>query len=119
MHLRIAQVQKAVLEPHVLAGLGGVLNVKGKIGVRLAQNLQRVHHNFQRTGGDLRVDGFLVPLDHLAVDADHRFPVDILQKAIVMDDHLGHTVLVAQVHKGYAAMVADGIHPAGQTHLFV
>ena len=36
-----------------------------------------------------------------------------------MNDHLGHTVLVAQVHKGYAAMVADGIHPAGQTHLFV
>ncbi len=111
------QVEKAVLEADVLVAL--VLNGDGK-GQCLggAEDFHAVGHHFDAAGGQLGVARLGGAGNHLAGKAGHGFGVQVgafmMERTVGMDDHLGQAVMVPQVQKGDAAMVADPVHPAGE-----
>ena len=117
MHLGISQVEEAVFEADVLAGVGGGGDLEGQDVFAFAEHGDVLGVNLDIAGGDLLVDGLLVALDDLAAEGDRAFLIDIFQQGVVVNDHLQYAVFVADVEEHNAAVVADVLDPARYAHL--
>ena len=113
MHTRITQIKEAVFQPHLLTRISGILHVKWQIRHAWAQHLQRVGQHFQPSCRDFGVDRFFIPSNDFSGNGNRRFPVKILQQSVIMHDYLRHAILIPQVEKSHAAVIADRIHPSG------
>ena len=118
LDLLIAQIQEPVLQADFLLGIGGRIDFKGQILHDLAQNGQACGTQFHSTGGDLRVDSFGITPGDLTLDGDNSLLADTVEHAVLGNDYLYDAVLVPQIDKPDAAMVADVLHPAGHTDHF-
>ena len=102
LHLRVAEIQIAVLQPLGLVGLPAAVDGEGQLIVAAAaQHLQLLGHHLDVAGGQLGVLG--VPLPHRAGDLDGRLLVQLLEglpHLLTVDDHLGDTVEVPQDGEG-------------------
>ena len=119
MHLLVAQIEETVRKAHIFARFGGRTNIKRQRALTRAQNRNILHAHFEFARRNFRVDGFRVAFDHRARDGNHALLVQILEHFIIVQHDLRHTVLVAQIDKCHAAVVANGIHPAGKGDGFV
>ena len=117
MYLGISEVEEAVFQAHVLAGVGGGGDLKRQHVFALAQNGDVLGVNLDHARCDFFVDRFLVALDNLAAERDGALLVDAPEQRVVVYDHLQHTVLVADIEEHNAAVVADILHPTGNAHL--
>ena len=122
LHLGPAEVDVAVLQPHVFAGqfLGRRLEWRRQAAV---EDLDMLGPNLDRAGVQLGIHGPLRPRRHLAAaPAPHTptaasGPVQSSPAGFRGKDHLGFAVAVAQVDEQHAAVVAIGIDPAAQGDL--
>ena len=117
MDLLVAQVKVAVLQAHLLTGEGGGVDLKGQTELAGTKHLDGCGTYLDQAGGDLGVDGVLVTLCDFTLDLHHGFLGDAGKQLVVGKYDLCDTVVVAQVYKQHAAVVADGIHPTGQRDL--
>ena len=115
LHHRAAQIQIAILQPHVLAR--GFVRVEGQL-VGLVQDLDGLGDDLDLAGGDARVDAFAG-----AHGAGHAQAVFVAYfgghgehlGAGRVGDHLHDAFMVAQVNKADAAQVAGDIGPAAKS----
>lgn len=75
--------------------------------------------HFQLAGSDLFIHRLRVTLYDLTGHGDYALLTNALQQRVVVEHYLGHAVLVAQIHKDHAAVIADGIYPPGQRNSLV
>ncbi len=78
VHKGVAQVQKTVFQAHIFARLRRFINVKGKLVLRKAQNVQRVRHQFHLAGGELWVKGVSVAPAQNAAYGDNALAANAL-----------------------------------------
>ena len=115
-HRRVPQIQEPVLEPGVLVGLLGLVDLEGQAVVAaLAQHLNVGGLDLDVAGGLLGILALPLPDDagHLqggflihALDTGHHF--------LVLDDHLGGAVVVPQDQEGkVCAHLPEVFHPSG------
>ena len=116
-----AQVEKTVGQ----AGFLGVVLIaedRQRQIVGGAEDLDRRHIDLDRAGGDFRVHQRRIPRLDPAVDADHGFGLQLFDRrkgrAVAVGQKLGHAVMVAQIDKQDAAVIADPVHPTRQAHGF-
>ena len=107
MHLGITQIQKAVLKSYILTGVLGLGDLKRQRAGTFAQHGHFRHMHFQLAGSDLFIHRLRVTL------------YDLTGHGVVVEHHLGHAVLVAQINKDHTAVIADGIYPPGQRNSLV
>ena len=117
LHLRVAQIQEAILQTGALVGFAAAVDLKGQLVVAaLAEHADRFGDDLDLTRGQLGV--FAGALAHGARDGDRGFLVDGLDGAhhlFAFDDELGRTVEVADDDEGQrGGDGADVFHPAGQ-----
>ena len=97
-HGGVAQIQIAVLQPGILAGVPGVVDFKGQLVVAAAaQDLDLLGHHFDVAGGQLGV--LAGPLPDDTGDGDNTLLIDGLDLGhhlLGLDDHLGHAVEIPQ-----------------------
>ena len=116
MQLLAAQVEEAVLEPHVFAFVS--LFVRNVYGRHLRGGLHRklVGLDLDFARRQLRVDGVRSPQLDFACHGDHAFEVGLLNQAEEASRgvyyYLREAVVVAKVHEEDAAMVTEAEHPA-------
>ena len=115
MHLGVAQIEEAVLQAHILLCLLGGCHFKGERLRAVAEDFHLLSVELERAGRDFGIDRIRVAPVNAARDGDDAFAPDFFEHLVIVDDHLCHTVFVAQVDKGDAAVVADVFHPSGQT----
>ena len=112
-----AQIQEAILQPHILRVVGLAENGDRQLLGR-RQHLDLGGEELHLTRRQLGVDGALGPVAHAAVDADHPLRAhrlgDLESGAVGVGDHLREPVVVAQVDEQQAAVVAHAVHPTGQ-----
>ena len=97
----IAQIQIAVLEPHVLVRVPAFIDFKGKLGVTaLAQHLDFFGNDLNFTGGQLGI--LALPLPHHAGHGDGGFFIDRfdhLHHVLGFHDHLSGAVEIPNHEK--------------------
>ena len=119
-HLRVAQVQIAVLEPLGLVRLPGAVDGEGQLVVpAAAQHLDPGGDDLDVAGGQLGV--FAVPLPDHALHRDGGLlvqPLDSGHHLLRLDDHLGGAVEVPEHQEGQVlAHLPDVLHPAHEFDL--
>ncbi|CUO49674.1 Uncharacterised protein [Flavonifractor plautii] len=117
LHLRVAEIQIAVLQAGGLVGLPAAVDLEGQLVVAAAaQHLHRLRHHLDVAGGQLGILG--VPLPHHTGDLDGGLlvqPLEGLPHGLVLHDHLGHAVEVPQDGEGKVlAHLADVLQKARQ-----
>ena len=115
LHLRVAQVQIAVLEPGRLVRLPGAVDLEGQLVVAAAaQHLNLGGHHLNVAGGQLGI--FAVPLPDKAGDLDGGLLVEGLEglhHVLGLAHHLSDAVEVPEHHEGQIlAHLPDVFHPA-------
>ena len=118
MHCGIAQIEIAVFQAHVFAGLAGSADLEGQRRRAFAQHLDRARRNLDEPRFQLGVHGIFAAADDLALHAHRALLRDARKHRVVVKDDLRHAVMVAQIHKEHAAVVADGIYPAREGNFF-
>ena len=119
MHLGITQIQKAVLKSYILTGVLGLGDLKRQRAGTFAQHGHFRHMHFQLAGSDLFIHRLRVTLYDLTGHGDDALLTNAFQQRVVVEHHLGHAVLVAQINKDHTAVIADGIYPPGQRNSLV
>ena len=115
-HALAAQVQVAVLHPHVFVGQLTV-ELEGQ-HVGLVEHFELGGHDFDLAGAELGVFCACEACSHLAGDLQHVFITQVmalggeLSVLFRAENDLGQAFAVAQVDEDDAAMVAGRIHPA-------
>ena len=116
-----AQVEKAVLEPDLFRVFLLAEDRHRKLR-RGAEHLDFVDINLDLPGGQLWIFGARRTLAHLAVDAHDPFRAQCLGQleslAVRVGNDLGQPIVVAQVNKKNAAVIADAMTPARKPHDF-
>ena len=117
LHLRVAQVQVAVLQPGGLVGLSGAGDGEGQLVVAAAaQHLNFGGDHLDVAGGQLGI--FAVPFPDGPGDGDHRLLVQLLgglDGLLGLQHHLGGAVEVPEDQEGQVlAHLTQILHPAGQ-----
>ena len=119
LHRRPAQVEKPVLEAHVL-GIVDIAEHRHRQGLRLRQDHELPDADLDVPGRQFRVHGLLVTGDDPAFDRDDAFGTNALHHAeggvIGLDDALGHAVLVAQVDEQEVAVIALAVNPSRKAY---
>ena len=116
VHFLVSEVKVAVLQTDVLTGFAGSSNLERELLGDLAENADFLRLYLYGTGFDLVVVGALITLEHSAGDGNRALLVDTLQQGLVVEHHLYHTVVVAQVDEHDSAVVTDILHPAGNSY---
>ena len=115
MERRPPEVEEPVLQAEVLRIIGLAKHRHRQV-IRGPKNFQIPAEHFDFTGGNVGVDGFMVPGAHIPVNADNRLraqPLDNREgRRIRVGYNLRHTVMVAEIHEQQSAMVAYPVHPA-------
>ncbi len=109
------QVEVAVLEPDVVAGIDVVV-YRQRQRSRLGEHLQRRHDDLDVAGRQLRV---LVPGRATLHLAGHLYAVLVAQRVrlLLLAEHdLDDSGGVAEVDEGHPAVVAAAGHPSGEGH---
>ena len=112
-----------MLQPQVFAGqfLRRRLERRRRAAV---QDFDVLGPDFDRAGAQLRIHGSLGPRGHAPADQhDELGPqrpgrLDQRRARLRGENHLGLAVAIAQIDEQHAAMVAIGIDPAAEGHLF-
>ncbi|MCY1535288.1 hypothetical protein D9M68_706850 [compost metagenome] len=119
VQLLATQVQEAVTQAHVFR-IFLIAEHRQRQFLGSRQHFDLADKHFNRASGQVRIDRRRVTQLHLAIDADHPFRAHLFGSGesgrIRVDDGLRHPIMVAQVDKQQAAMVADAMHPAAQAH---
>ena len=122
LHRRPAQVQVAVLQAQRLVQAGLLLVDVERRHLAGVEDGEPIHRHLDRPGRQLRVGGALRPLPHHALDLHHPFAARRLGRGVglgrvlLVGDHLGQAVAVAQVEEGEMPVVAPPMDPARQRH---
>ena len=115
-----AQIEEAIFQADIFGVLLVAKHRHRQLG-RTPQHLDLADVNLDRSGRQFGIFGTARPSAHLAVDAHHPFRAQRLRHleggAVRIGDHLGEAVMVAQIDEQHAAMVADAMAPAGETHI--
>jgi hypothetical protein len=120
-HLRPAQIEVAILEPHLLIHLAGHFRVVHREGQHLGivQEFEGFGHDFDLAGRDLRIIRAVRTRADFAGNADHalapergRLLEQIFGQIGRVKDTLGAPLAVAHVDENQAAEVAPGVDPA-------
>ena len=80
-----------------------------------AEDLDALYVELDRTGGDLRVVGLLVPVFDHAGHADAGFLLNARRKVHISENDLHDAVHITEVNKKHAAVIPDIFHPAGKS----
>ena len=116
-----AQVQEPVFETHGFRCIFILDDLEGDL-FGFAENIHRIRHQFDLTGGKFGIDRFRGAGDNRAGEAEARFRTPAFQFLIEIhfgvDDNLSLAVVVAEVNEDHAAVVADAVDPAGDPDLF-
>ena len=110
----VAQVQITVFQPDILAGLLGVVNVKGEHIEAGSQHLQLIHNQLHAAGVQLFIHGILIAFGYNAGNRNNGLLIDIGEQGLVMHYRLRNAGIIPDVHKDDAAVIADGVDPAGK-----
>ncbi len=88
--------------------------------LRRAQHLDIADEHLDFTGGELRIHQACIARLHLAIDADAPFRPHLVHLgkdwAVGVAQDLRDPVMVAQIDEKHPAVVADAMHPAGQSN---
>ena len=119
LHAAAPQVEIAVAQARLFAGLGLILDGEGR-RLRLIQHQQRARHHFHFAGGKLRIHRSRRAHHHFPLHSHHVFAANLLRPVVhfradggIADD-LRPARVVAQIEEDQIAQVAADIHPAGQ-----
>ena len=114
-----AQVEEAVLQAQGLITLLLFIDLK-RNHLGFAKHFHGFGNQLDFAGGKPGINCRVVAGDDFAGEADDGFNTPVLdvfvKRFIRIDDDLGNAVVIAQVDKKDAAMVADGVDPSGQTN---
>ena len=123
VHLRAAQVQIAVFEPHLFAHRLLVGQGKGQ-RIRRGEHLHMADGQLHLTGGQGGVIGAFVAQAHLSGDLHHALVFEPFGQCKaggirhgLIKDRLHYALAVAHIHEDDAAHVAAGQHPAAHRSL--
>ena len=119
---RTAQVEIAIVQPRLLAGVDLVLDDEGR---RLGgiQDAQLGGENFHFAAGELGIG--LLPQGHAPANGDHVFRAQLLGAGmrryaqLLIEDDLGDSAAVAHVDEDEVAKVAPPVHPAHEHDVFI
>jgi len=134
LHRRAADVQIAVLEPqvfrHIAAACGRCARHHRLVGngerqrIRFGEHSQFRDQDLDASGLDVGVFRARQPLLDVAPDRDAVFGAqqggllaDVVGRHLRAEDDLHDAAAVAQVDEQQAAVIPEGIHPAGQQHV--
>ena len=115
--LLAAQVEVAVLQPHLLVDLAGVLGVLGDLEGQRGRGVEHddvVGDDLDLARGQVRVRVALGSLGHLPGDLDDVLRPQLVGHVLVADDHLGDARGVPQVDEGHPAVVTPAVDPPGE-----
>ena len=118
-HHLTAQVEVAVLEPHLLAH--HLIELKRQ-RVGAVQELDLAREHFDAARGEVLIGGAAGTFAHAPLHADHVLGAQPLGLAkhrgrIRIEDHLQQALAIAQIDENDAAVVAAAMHPAGDRDL--
>ena len=122
LHLRPAQIDVAILQPHFLV-LDRLFRRRKRRQPRIVQHAQLRRLNLDLARRHLGIDRVLVAQPHLAHRGDHVLRPHLLAlrvpfgNQVVIQHHLRNAGAVAQIQKDQVAVVAAPVHPAHQHHL--
>ena len=121
LHLRIAQIQIAVLQPQGLIGFPAVVNLeRQRVIPAAAQYFNGIRYHFHLTGGHIGV--FAGALPHRSVNAQHALLIQsghLLQHCFGFQHHLRGTIEVPQHQKSQAAAnLPQVFHPTAELYAF-
>jgi hypothetical protein len=117
MYLATAQINKAVLKPQILRRQ--ILRKHGEGHLFSdAEHLESVGGQLHLAGRQLGIYILFGTIGQYAVKADDRLLGEVrdglLESAIRVDDHLRKPVVVAQINKQHAPMVAAIVNPPAE-----
>src|SRR5262249_30257861 len=110
-----AQVEVAVLQAHVIAGVDVVVDRQGQRG-RFGEHVERGDDDLDVTSGQI---GILVARRatlHLPRHLDAELVAQRVRLVLVTEHDLHDTRGVAEVDEGHATVVAAASYPAGEGH---
>ena len=111
------QVEKAVFQADVFGVIQFAEHRQRQL-LRSGEHLHLADEDFDLAGRQVGIDRIPVAQLDLAINADHPFGANRLGQAeggrIGVGHHLGDAIVIAQVDKQHAAVVADAMHPSGQ-----
>ena len=124
VHALAAQVEVAVAQPQLFAGVLLVVHRhgEGQVALHGVEHGDGAGQHLDAAGGQSVVDGIGGSLPHLAGHLNHRFVAQVLSYgehlgAIVgIDSDLHAAAAVAQVDKNHAAVVTTSVYPAAELH---
>ena len=125
VHALAAQVQVAVAQPQLLAGVLLVVHRhrEGQGALHRIQHGDGTGQHLNLAGGQALVDRFGRTGPHPAIHLQHRFAAQVFGHGegfgaqIRIDRDLHRAAAVAQVDENHAAMVPAPVHPAAQAHV--
>ena len=86
--------------------------------------MQLIYINFYFSGFQFRVHHVIRSGADLASDRDDKISTNglgVLVRQLVdlrIQHHLGHAILIPQVHENESPVIAPGMHPSAQGHRF-
>ena len=123
LHGIAAQVDVAVLQPHLFVGKNGVARQERQ-RLRDVQNTEFFRDQFDFAGRDVLVDGIGVALLHRPDDRDDELVAQRLGLVMngsihfVIEDDLGNAAAVAQIDEDDLAEIAAAVHPSHEDSFF-
>ena len=119
-HFRAAQVQKAMLQTHVFAGIGVFVQLNGR-RCRFVEHGEVYAEHFHRASLHVWIDGILGTPTNTSNQAQHVFvanPIGDFKagRRVWIVDHLNDASAVADIQKDDATVIAPTVYPAEQLH---
>ncbi len=121
LHLRPAQVDVAVLQPHLFVADDLFAGQKGR-QLALVEQAHLGGHQLDLAGFDVGIAGRLVAQLQQPGDRHYVFAAQLLgalvqrRVRLVVEDHLRHARAVAQIDKDDAAKVSPPVNPSHQDY---
>ncbi len=122
LHLFAAQVEIAVLQPHLFVR-DGLFGRRERRRLRLVQQQQLLDDDLDLAGGHVRVFQAVATTTHAALNGDDVLRARCLglgvglARNLLVGDDLGDSCAVAQIQKDEVPVVAAPVDPAHQDHI--
>ena len=122
LHLRPAQIEIAIAQPHFLGGILVVQLERQRLGS--VENLQLAGQHLHRPGSQVGILGTFGPPPHPSNYPQHVFvahPLGVGEgiRCIGVDHDLYQTLAVAQVDEDHAAMIAAAMRPTAEGDILI